>query len=97
MKAVSGFRLWPALGGKESRVGARRAAVSFASRNFVVRLPSFWGRFLCGLEMGGFCRSRGENGLGTIFVTGVDRYKDGGESLRGTVGSRIVGLKRGNR
>ena len=51
---------------------------SFASQNFAVRLPSFWGRFLCGLEMGDFLPVGRENGLGTIFVTGVDWYKHGG-------------------
>jgi hypothetical protein len=31
---------------------------SFAAQNFVVRLPSFWGGFLCGLVLGEFCYSR---------------------------------------
>ena len=31
---------------------------SFAAQNFVVRLPSFWGWFLCGLVLGESCSSR---------------------------------------
>jgi hypothetical protein len=31
---------------------------SFAAQKFVVRLPSFWGWFLCGLVLGESCYSR---------------------------------------
>ena len=31
---------------------------SFVAQKFVVRLPSFWGGFLCGLVLGEFCCSR---------------------------------------
>ena len=40
--------------------------------------PSGVGWVLGGLEMGDFLRVGRENGLGTIFVTGVDWYKHGG-------------------
>ena len=40
--------------------------------------PSGVGWVLGGLEMGDFLPVGRENGLGTIFVTGVDWYKHGG-------------------
>ena len=49
------------------------------------------GGFCAGLERAGFCASRLEWAW-NIFVTGVDWDKDGGETLRGTSGSRISGL-----
>jgi len=45
--------------------------------------------------MGGFSQVQGENGLGTIFVTGIDRYKDGGESLRAMPGCKFLSLRTG--
>ena len=41
-------------------VGRRRVDGSFVAQKFVVRLPSFWGGFLCGLVLGEFfCSRRG--------------------------------------
>ena len=82
--------------GKESRIGAGWAVVFFALQDFAVRLPSS-ARCVSVLACFGlvFWR-RGCIVPRTIFVTGVYRYKDGGESLRGTSGRRFVGLKRGN-
>ena len=38
--------------------GPRLGLGSLAAQKFVVRLPSFWGWFLCGLVLGEFAFSR---------------------------------------
>ena len=53
---------------KARRKGPSSGAGSFAAQKFVVRLPSFWGGFVCGLRMGDFCQlSAG---------TGLDHFRD---------------------
>ena len=45
-------RLWGMVGVLTRGLG------SFVAQKFAVRLPSFWGWFLCGLVLGEFCYSR---------------------------------------
>jgi len=45
-------------GDRSECVGRRWVDGSFVAQKFVVRLPSFWGWFLCGLVLGESCDSR---------------------------------------
>jgi hypothetical protein len=59
-------------GAKPGGRALARALGSFAAQKFVVRLPSFWGWFLCGLVLGDF--------PGVSAGMGFDHFRDVGLS-----------------